>query len=53
MSEGNVLAGKLSMKNMKKITFLNPLSPWKKKSDPELDLDPDPHQNVTHPQHCG
>ncbi len=40
--------------------FLHPLSHWRKESDPELDqesdplvtgTDPDPHQNVTDPQH--
>jgi hypothetical protein len=47
-------SGKLSFKKF----FLHPLSHWRKKSDPELDpyplvrgTDPDPHQNVTDPQH--
>ncbi len=34
----------------KSFFFLHPLSQWRKESDPELD--PDPHQNVTDPQHC-
>ncbi len=35
-------------KNMKKI-FFGILKIMKKKSDPELDPDPDQHQNVTDP----
>ncbi len=49
--------GKLYEKNMKKFFCIQ----WRKESDPELDPDPDPlvrgtapdpHQNVTDPQHC-
>jgi hypothetical protein len=50
-AEDNVPADKLSEKNMKKIFFLHPESYRRKESDPELDPDPDPHQDVTDPQH--
>ncbi len=37
-------------KKNKEIFFLNPWSRWRKQSDPELDLDPDPLVGGTDPR---